>query len=59
MTVSLLSALRPLERTVMLWSGAVSGEKLSGRFVIFERPDQTERTSLREFTDGKQRNGPQ
>jgi hypothetical protein len=43
----------------MPWSVAVSGEKLSGRFGVFERPDQTVKTSLREYTDVKQRNAPQ
>jgi hypothetical protein len=59
MTVSLLSDLRPLERgRNALVGGGVWRETLP-RFGIFERPDQTERTSPREFTDGKQRNGPQ
>jgi hypothetical protein len=35
----------------MPWSVAVSGEKLSGRFRVFKRPDQTETNSLREYTE--------
>lgn len=60
MTVFLLSDLRPLERgrNAPGRGGVWRGQSPAGS-EIFERPDQTERTSLREYTDVKQRNGPE
>ena len=51
MTVFLLSDLRRRQKgAAMPWSGRYRERKLSDRFGKFQRPDQAETISLREYT---------